>query len=63
MGRPGGKRCPTPEKGRFRTRGEALRAVDRIVKDNAQAVAPLPFAPQRAYRCACGVWHLTRMEA
>jgi hypothetical protein len=47
-------------KAAFRTQGEARRAIDRIVKDNAQAVAPTEHAPHRAYKCDCGAWHLTK---
>jgi hypothetical protein len=47
-------------KAAFRSRGVALRALERIAVDNAQAVAPGEGAPRRAYRCDCGAWHLTK---
>jgi hypothetical protein len=47
----------------FQSQGKALRALEKIRQDNAQAAAPLPFEPQRAYRCECGAWHLTRRAA
>lgn len=49
-------------KAAYRSRGDANRAITTIVAGNAQAVAPLPFTPQRAYRCPCGAWHLTTQE-
>lgn len=47
----------------FRTQGDALRALDKIRKDNAQAVVPMPFEPRSAYHCDCGAWHLTKRES
>jgi hypothetical protein len=48
-------------KAAYRTQGKALAAIERIRKDNAQAVASLAaIAPQRTYRCDCGAWHLTK---
>jgi hypothetical protein len=56
---PSGKVC-------FASQGSALRALDRIRKDNAQAVAPVEeeLVPKRAYRCeTCGYHHLTSKGA
>jgi len=47
-------------KAAFRNQGAALRALERIAKDNAQATAPLDSQPERTYLCECGAWHLTR---
>lgn len=49
-------------KAAYRTRGDANRAITTIVAGNAQAVAPLPEEPIRAFRCACGAWHLSSRE-
>jgi hypothetical protein len=57
------KVCSTPGKAAFRSQGRALAAVQRIRRDNAQAVAPLAEIPEGVYRCACGAWHLTRQSA
>ena len=46
----------------YRTQGDALRAIEYIRRDNAQAVAALPYEPQRAYPCDCGAWHLTKQQ-
>lgn len=51
--------CRT-RKAAFRTQGEALKALERLKQENAQAVAPMPFTLRNAYRCDCGAWHLTK---
>lgn len=50
--------CPTGKVG-FRTGGEARRAVGRIERENAQAVAVPEHPPSFEYRCpVCRAWHL-----
>lgn len=46
-------RCPTTGKRGYRTKLEALDVASRASKTG----------PQRAYRCSCGAWHLTRSRA
>lgn len=56
---------PTCRSGKaaYQTQGAALRALDVLRRENAQAVVPLPFTLQSAYRCrTCGAWHLTKQE-
>lgn len=48
--------CPTPKKIRFRDRGAAALAFDRIGDRNGQHFAN---DPARVYRCRCGGWHIT----
>lgn len=61
--KPGGAyECPSG-KASYSTQGRALRAIDIIRRDNAQAAAPLPFEPKKPYRCRhCKQWHLTSKE-
>lgn len=52
-------RCSS-RKAAWRAQGEALRALTRLQRENAQAVVPLPFDLKSAYQCPeCGAWHLT----
>ena len=52
-------RCSS-KKVAFRSEGAARRALERIDRTEAQAVAPAPSRPTRAYRCPeCGMWHLS----
>lgn len=47
-------------KAAYRTQGLALRALETLRRENAQAVAPMAFTLRSAYRCReCGAWHLT----
>jgi hypothetical protein len=46
----------------YKNQGAALRAIEVIHRQNAQAVAALPFEPQSAYHCDCGAWHLTKQK-
>jgi hypothetical protein len=50
-------------KAAYKNQGEALRALEVIHRQNAQAVAALPTEPQSAYQCKCGAWHLTKQES
>lgn len=52
-------RCASGKVG-YRNQGTALRALDQIARDNAQAVAPTSEPPVAAYPCRCGAWHLTK---
>lgn len=60
-----GWRKPKCQSGKdaWRTHGDALRALERITVDNAQAVAPRAATPTGAYKCQCGAWHLGSTEA
>lgn len=53
--------CGT-KKAAYRTQGLALRALDVLARENAQALVPMPFTLRGAYLCDCGAWHLTRRE-
>lgn len=54
-------RCAS-KKAAWRTQGDALRHLNRLALQNAQAVAPLPFELRGAYHCRCGAWHLTKQD-
>ena len=45
------RKCPTPRKQKYATRGEANYALRQPFKRMK--------APTRAYRCRCGNYHLT----
>lgn len=52
-----GANCPTPEKkGRFLTEELAFAALGQIRERKRRTGG---YAPTRAYRCRCGLWHLT----
>lgn len=44
--------CPTSEKVRYRTKGEAMEGVERL--------RPLDL---RTYKCKCAYWHLSTRRA
>lgn len=48
--------CPTPLKEPFGTEAAAL---EKVVRINAEIGNVREKLPMRAYRCACGAWHMT----
>lgn len=53
------RQCPTPTKKRYRDEIAAKTHLSRIQRHDERGAK----TPIRAYRCACGAWHLTSRPA